>query len=107
MANKLKFGLSLEIIKDFQAVFAHYPQVEKVLIFGSRAKDSWKDGSDIDLAIFGSKLTDEDFTKLWNEIDDLPLIFKVDCIHWDKLANLQLKEKILQEGKIFYPLTKF
>lgn len=107
MATELKFGLSAEIIKDFQIVFALHPQVEKVLIFGSRAKDNWKDGSDIDLAIFGSHLTDTDFTKLWSEIDDLPLVFKVDCIHWDKLANLQLKEKILQEGKTFYPLTNF
>lgn len=105
MATKqLKFGLSPTIMADFQTVFAEFPEVEKVLIFGSRSKNTWKDGSDIDLAVIGSKLSKDDFNKLWNKIDDLPIIFKIDCLHLEELSNLKLKEKILQEGKTFYPI---
>lgn len=108
MASKqLKFGLSPAIITELKTIFTRYPKIEKVLIFGSRAKENWKDGSDIDLAVFGSDLSAADFTKLWSEIDDLPIVFKVDCLHWDQLENLQLKEKVLQEGKIIYSFGDF
>jgi predicted nucleotidyltransferase len=100
--RQLMYGLSPSIIADMSAVFAQYPAIEKVLLFGSRAKNTWKDGSDIDLAVMGPTLSDPDFTKLWNQLDDLPLVFKVDCLHWDRLSNLTLKDKILKEGREFY-----
>lgn len=101
-SERLRFGLSPSIITDIQTVFSQYPQIEKVLLFGSRAKNTWKDGSDIDLAVISTTLSDHDFTILWNKIDDLPLIFKIDCLHWNRLNNLSLKNKILQEGMLFY-----
>lgn len=97
------FGLSAAVIADLKRVFEHYPEIERVLIFGSRAKDSWRDGSDIDLAVLAQAMSDSRFTRLWNEIDDLPLVFKTDCLHWDRLSNPALKEKILREGIPFYP----
>lgn len=100
--RQLRYGLSPSIIADMCAVFAQYPAIEKVLLFGSRAKNTWKDGSDIDLAVMGPTLSGPDFTKLWNQLDDSPLVFKVDCLHWDRLSNFTLKDKILREGKQFY-----
>lgn len=104
MANEqLKFGLSPAVVADLRGVFARYPEIERVAIFGSRAKNSWKDGSDIDLAVFSETMPDNRFTKLWNEIDALPLVFKVDCLHWNRLSNPDIKEKIVREGQTFYP----
>lgn len=106
MANEqLIFGLSSKIIEDFQLIFKEFPAIHRVFIFGSRAKGTWKDGSDIDLAIFAPELTDKEFTKLWDKVDSLPLVFKVDCIHWDRLANPDLKQKIVNEGKLFWGQT--
>lgn len=105
MANHpMTFGLSDSILGDFCKVFSAYPEIEKVLIFGSRAKDTFNEGSDIDLAVFARTLSDQRFTRLWSELDALPLIFKMDVLHWDKLRNERLKNKILREGKIFLPL---
>ena len=47
------FGLSDEVIVDLRAVFRQYPNVQEVLIFGSRMKGDYRNGSDIDLAIKG------------------------------------------------------
>ena len=102
MEDPLTFGLSARIRADFIRVFERYPQIERVLIFGSRAKGSAKPGSDIDLAVLAPQMTDAVFAQLWNAIDDLPLVFKVDLIHWDRLANLELKDKIRREGCLFY-----
>ncbi|SDW00092.1 hypothetical protein [Nitrosomonas communis] len=51
-------------------------------------------------------MTDNTFAQLWNAIDDLPLVFKVDLLHWDKLTDERLKTKILREGQLFYPLQQ-
>ncbi len=73
--NPLIYGLSPTIIEDLRQVFAHYPDIHQVLIFGARAKGNYKDGSDIDLAVIAPGMSDSTFTQLWNEIDALPLVF--------------------------------
>jgi len=98
----LIFGLSERIRADFSGVFARHPDIGRVLIFGSRAKGCAKPGSDIDLAVIAPRMADPEFAQLWNEIDDLPLVFKVDLLHWDRRANQALKDKIPREGCLFY-----
>lgn len=102
MEDPMTFGLSERIRADFSRVFARYPGIERVLIFGSRAKGRAQPGSDIDLAVFAPRMNDADFAQLWNAIEDLPLVFKVDLLHWDRLSNPALKGKIPHEGRLFY-----
>lgn len=82
--------------------FKNFPEIDQVLIFGSRAKNTFRDGSDIDLAVVAPEMKPEIFIQLWNEIDALPIVFKVDCLHFDLLENSELKAKILKEGKLIY-----
>ena len=51
------FGLSDTVIDDLKGIFKQYPNIEEVLIFGSRAKGNYLEGSDIDLALIGEGLT--------------------------------------------------
>lgn len=102
MADTLTFGLSSAIIADLHRVFAAYPEVEQVLIFGSRAKGNFRSGSDIDLAVLASRVSEARFTQLWNELDALPILFKMDVLHWNSLGNERLKNKIREEGKVFF-----
>ena len=102
MVAVAEFGLSAAILDDLRRGFSAYPEIERVLIFSSRAKGGFRDGSDIDLAVFAPAMSAERFTRLWNELDALPLLFKLDVLHWDRLDNLRLKEKVLAEGKIFF-----
>lgn len=104
MANTVNpFGLSASVISDLHHCFSQYPSIEKVLIFGSRAKGNYRDGADIDLAVMAPAMANTEFTCLWNALDALPLVFKLDTLHWNRLENERLKHKILAEGKCFYP----
>jgi len=58
------FGLDKHIYADLACVFARYPAVTQVLIFGSRAKGTWKPGSDIDLAVVAPGMSDLEFARL-------------------------------------------
>ena len=107
MANeRLIFGLARRHYEDMAQIFRRFPRIERVLIFGSRAKGTDKPWSDFDLAVIAPTLSDSDFSRLWNEIDDLPLAFKLDLLHWDKLGEIPLKEKIIREGLLFYPFPE-
>lgn len=105
-SERLIFGLAERHYAEFVRIFRRYPQIEQVLIFGSRAKGTDKPWSDFDLAVVAPTMSDREFSKLWNEIDELPLVFKLDLLHWDRLALDRLKEKIGEEGQRFYPLDE-
>jgi len=53
----VEFGLNESVIEKINGVFAKHPQVEKVTIYGSRTKENFKNGSDIDLTMRGAGLT--------------------------------------------------
>ena len=52
----MKFGLSDTVIKELQDVFRRHANIKKVLIFGSRSKGNYREGSDIDLAVIGDHI---------------------------------------------------
>lgn len=103
---EFEFGLSARVMNDLRATFAAYPEIEQVLIFGSRAKGTFKDGSDIDLAVFAPTMSVARFSELWDRLDALPLVFKLDVLHWHRLENERLREKITTEGKVFYSVEQ-
>lgn len=98
----MKFGLSKENIQKINAVFAKYPEVEEAWIYGSRAKEIYREGSDIDITLKGAKLTDGIRSKIFWDIDELNTPYLFDISIFDKILSHALKEQINNSGKIFY-----
>lgn len=98
-----KFGLDEKVIEEIVKVIANYAEVEKAVIFGSRARGDYRDGSDIDIALFGNSLTHSINTNIFYEIDNLYIVYKVDLINFNSLEKEdKLKENILREGVEIY-----
>ena len=95
------FGLSENIIQSIYSVFAKHDAVKTVLIFGSRAKGNFENGSDIDLAI-EDEVSAEELEKIKNELEDLELLYGIDIISYKKLKDEPLKQHIDRVKKIFY-----
>lgn len=95
------FGLSkntTQILKDF---WSKYPQIEQVKIYGSRAKGNFKEGSDIDFAIFG-ELDETLILKISGEMEELPLPYKFDITGYSLIENPKLKDHIDRIGLVFW-----
>ena len=73
--------------------------MERVVVFGSRAMGTYKDGSDIDLALFGASITLREILRIETEIDDLLLPYKVDLVNFATVENPDLRRDILDQGK--------
>ena len=98
----MTYGLKEEDINKINRLFEQQMNVEKVIIYGSRAKGNFKPGSDIDLTIIGNNFTMEEMLKLENEIDNLLLPYEIDLSVFAKIENPELIEHINRVGKIFY-----
>ncbi len=99
----MDFGLDEKVIKDIVSIIKKYDQVESACIFGSRARGDYRNGSDIDIALFGENLTNDINTKIYFEIDDLYLPYKVDLINFNTLVNEEkFRKNILKEGVEIY-----
>lgn len=97
-------GLSDEIIEMLNSVFYKYPDIKKVVLFGSRAKGTAKNNSDIDLAIFGIE-NDLFVESIAVELEELPLPYKFDIKSFTSIRNLALCEHIKRVGIIIYEKT--
>lgn len=98
----MKFGLPADTIEKMNAVFSKYPHVEKVIIYGSRAKGNYKTGSDIDLTMLGEKITDRDRTDIFFELDDLSIPYTIDLSIFSNLNSPDLVDHVNRVGKVFF-----
>ncbi|HET8753260.1 MAG TPA: nucleotidyltransferase domain-containing protein [Salinimicrobium sp.] len=98
----MKFGLKEETVAKINSVFKKHPEVEEVIIYGSRAKENYRDGSDIDLSIKGGLMTNSVLSKINCEIDELNTPYLFDISILDQLNSSDLKEHIHRVGKVFY-----
>ena len=98
----MQFGLSEQTIKRINSVFARHPEVEKAVLYGSRAKGNFKPGSDIDLTLYGSGLTHALLLDLLVELDDLLLPWMIDLSLFASLNHPALQEHIERVGEVFY-----
>ena len=85
----------MELIK--QAI-VHFPEIESFKIYGSRAKGNYRPGSDIDLALFGKKVSIETVLKLSVSLDNLDLPYEFDLSIYDRLDNPALRDHIDRVG---------
>jgi len=98
----MKFGLNESTIERIRAVFVKYPQLEKAVLYGSRAKDNYRNGSDIDLTLLGSAdLTLDALHKMMDEIDDLLLPYTIDLSIFNNISDHDVIEHIQRVGVTF------
>jgi predicted nucleotidyltransferase len=102
----MEFGLNTKTIQGITDVISTNPKVEKVLLYGSRAKGNYKNGSDIDLSLKGSDLNMQDLNQLYVKLDALYLPYSFDILIFEKLNNTELIDHINRVGIVIYERQK-
>lgn len=99
----MSFGLREQDLTEIIAAIAIYPEIEKACIFGSRAKGTFKSGSDVDVAIFGSGITFDTLSSLHSALEDcssMPYLF--DILAYQNITENALREHIDRVGRVIY-----
>lgn len=98
----MKYGLNEDTIERIVRVIKNHPQVERVIIYGSRAKGNYKPSSDIDLTLVGEQVTLEIMNKISWQLDDLLLPYTIDLSIFHHIHQSDLLDHIKRVGSSFY-----
>jgi predicted nucleotidyltransferase len=74
----MNYGLPSATVLRIQEVLSRFPNIDKAVVYGSRAKGTYKTGSDIDLTLYGDTLTMQNLAVISSELDDLLLPYTID-----------------------------
>lgn len=98
------FGLYLNSYKEILSIFQKHENIEKVIIYGSRAKGNYKEGSDIDLTILGT-IDYKELIQLKLEFEESNIPYLIDVSIFKDLQSKDLIDHIKRVGKTFYEKT--
>lgn len=102
----MKYGLKQQTIEQINSVFTRYPEVEQVILYGSRAKGTYKNGSDIDLTLKGHSLNLRLINQISNDLDELLLPYSFDISIFSQISNADLVDHINRVGVVFYDVQE-
>ncbi|MGB0880843.1 MAG: nucleotidyltransferase domain-containing protein [Polaribacter sp.] len=100
------YGLKENHINKIKLIFANCAEIDKAILYGSRAKGNYWKGSDIDISLVGTNFNFNMLLRIETELDDLLLPYHIDISIFDKIENLDLIEHIKRVGILFYEKRK-
>ena len=90
-------GIDGEVLREICDLAEKY-HIQKVILFGSRARGTFREKSDIDLAVEGG-----DFIRFSLDVDEnTSTLLKYDFINLDEPIQEELRASIQKEGKLLY-----
>lgn len=98
----MPYGLKDRELEKMCEVFASNERIERVVLYGSRAKGNYKPFSDVDITLMGEKLTHSDLNRISLAVDDLLLPYQFDISIFHTLKNEALIDHIQRIGITIY-----
>ena len=84
-------------VRPLVARLAAEPEVQRVVLFGSRARGDGRERSDVDLALDAPGLSQAGWTRLWVDAQEADTLYRIDLVRLDE-APAPLRERIEAEG---------
>lgn len=101
----MNLGLPEPVLQAIRHVLATEPAIDRVVLYGSRAKGTHRPGSDIDLVIDGPRLTQTQLLRLATALDGLDLPYAIDLSLLHEIGNPDLLDHIRRVGLPIYPAS--
>ena len=99
----MKYGLSEKQLEEIVDFIAQYPKVETAVLFGSRALGTYKEASDVDIALHGEKVNHSLAAKMkFNIEEDTYLPFMFDFVAYPTITNDALRKHIDTKGVVIF-----
>ncbi len=94
----MQYGLTGKQLNEILDIITANPAVEEAILFGSRAKGNYRNGSDVDIALKGENLTLTDVLHIDNQLDDTYLPYTFDIILYRHINDPDVIEHINRVG---------
>lgn len=94
-------GLKNETLETINKILGKYSNIDKAVMFGSRAKGNFQPYSDIDIALVGDVDTST-AEYISCELDELPTAYTFDVTVYNAIKNDDFREHIDRVGVPIY-----
>ncbi len=82
-------------------MFAKKHSIQKVILFGSRARGTHRERSDIDIAVYGGNFD----SFYWDIKENVHSLLIFDIVEADGDISEELREEIVKDGVVIYEKT--
>lgn len=98
----MKFGIKDKYLYELHDIFSQLPGINRVVLYGSRARGDFRSGSDLDICLFGDSISNTDVSLLLSKLyySNIPYFF--DVAVWDKIRNKTFADNIRRDGVEIY-----
>ena len=100
--EQMQFGLPGAAVAALCGVLAQFPQIDRAIVYGSRAKGNYRPGSDIDLTLDAPTLTLTELLRIETKLDDLMLPYQMDVSLLSQIDNPKMRSHIDCVGKVLW-----
>ena len=90
----------MEVIHQIIDTAKKYGSIQKIVLFGSRARGDNNVTSDYGICVYGAN--DSDFGHFYLDIDDMDTALKVDITRFEQVITSVLLDQICREGILIY-----
>ena len=99
-ATRRASGIAEHTRAKLAQLFEATPGVDRVWLFGSRARGDFRNESDIDLAVEGRGLSSADFSRLNGRLESMGLMYRVDMVNLSDTLDARFRQQIERDRKL-------
>lgn len=96
----MSYNLPSRVLRELTS-FAQKHSITKIILFGSRARGTNTERSDIDIAVYGGNF--DNF--YWDVKENMHSLLMFDIVQADKPVSDELDKEIKKDGVIIYEKT--
>lgn len=89
------------VLLQIKEISSRY-HIQKVILFGSRARGDNSPVSDYDIAVFGKDMSERVKAGFYLDVEDIDTLKKIDIVFVDDKVSPRLLDKIADEGVVVY-----
>ena len=97
----MKYGLTDSHLEEVTAILKSYPQIDRAIVLGSRATETYSEASDVDIALKGEDV-EKILYKVKSSFEESNLPFFFDVVDYHAIDHPPFKEHIDRKGEVFY-----
>ena len=93
--------LEASIQQELIHIASAFPEVRKLILFGSRARGDADQRSDMDIAIETDGMGTRQWLELADRLENMDTLLRIDIVRLEE-ASEPLRENIFREGQVLY-----
>ena len=101
-ATRALSGIAEPTLRSLVSLFDSTPGIDRVWIYGSRARGNFRNESDIDLIVDAPTMSQRDYSQFTYRLEALGLVYRIDVGRWQDVTGEEFRRFVERDRKVFW-----